>query len=261
VTHPVSDGGLGFDFKWDMGWMHDTLAYLARDPVHRGHHHRELTMRGLYAFSEAFVLPLSHDEVVHGKGSLLGKMPGDRWQQLANLRLLLAYMYSQPGKKLLFMGSELAPMTEWNHDGALPWQLLDDPAHRSISLLVGELNQLYKSERALHELDTEPPGFHWLEANDAANSVLVYERRARDPNDRVIVALNFTPVPRQNYRVGVERPGSYAELLNTDSKDFGGSGIGNLGTVESAPARAHGYEHSLTLTLPPLAAIFLEHRP
>jgi 1,4-alpha-glucan branching enzyme len=217
-------------------------------------------MRGLYQNTEAFVLPLSHDEVVHGKRSLLGKMPGDRWQQLANLRLLYAYMYAQPGKKLLFMGSELAPWTEWNHDGALPWNLLDGPEHRSISLLVGELNRLYRTHRSLHELDCEPAGFHWLDADDAQRSVLVYERVARDPADRTIIALNFTPAPQYHYRVGVTAPGIYDELLNTDSVELGGSGMGNLGAVQSSPGRAHRREHTISLTLPPLAALFLRKR-
>ncbi len=260
VTHPVSATGLGFDFKWDMGWMHDTLKYLARDPIHRSHHHNELTMRGLYAHSEAFVLPLSHDEVVHGKSSLLGKMPGDDWQKFANLRLLYAYMYSQPGKKLLFMGSEIAPWTEWNHDAALPWELLDALPHRQVSLLVGELNHLYKTHRSLHERDCEPAGIHWLDADDAERSVLVYERVARDPADRMVIALNFTPQPRMNYRVGVAAPGVYAEILNTDSVELGGSGVGNLGAVQSSPIRAHRRAHSLSLSLPPLGALFLRKR-
>ena len=260
VTHPASESGLGFDYKWDMGWMHDTLQYFARDPIHRRHHHQELTMRGLYAHTEAFVLPLSHDEVVHGKSSLLGKMPGDRWQKFANLRLLYAYMYSQPGKKLLFMGSEIAPWTEWNHDGALPWDLLDKPPHRQISLLVGSLNHLYRTHRSLHELDCEPAGFRWLDADDAPHSVLVYERVARDANDRTLVVLNFTPVPRHDYRVGVQSPGTYDEILNTDAIDLGGSGVGNLGSVESSPAPSHRRHHSLALTLPPLGALFLRRR-
>jgi 1,4-alpha-glucan branching enzyme len=248
--------GLGFTYKWDMGWMHDTLRYLARDPVHRKHHHNELTFRGMYAWSEKFVLPLSHDEVVHGKGSLIGKMPGDRWQKLANLRLLYAYMWSQPGKKLLFMGGELAQDKEWNHDASLDWKLLDDPAHRQISLLIGELNRLYRSEAALHQLDCEPRGFHWIVADDAERSVLVYERVALN-DERVLCALNFTPVPRQNYRVGVTRDGLWSEILNTDAREVGGSGYGNMGGVEAAPVRSHNRELSLNLTLPPLGAVFL----
>ncbi|MBA3455633.1 MAG: alpha amylase C-terminal domain-containing protein, partial [Deltaproteobacteria bacterium] len=242
------------------GWMHDTLQYLARDPIHRRHHHNELQMRGMYAHTEAFVLPMSHDEVVHGKSSLLGKMAGDRWQKFANLRLLYSYMYSQPGKKLLFMGSELAPWTEWNHDDSLPWHLLAEPAHRQVSLLVGTLNQLYRTERSLHELDCERAGIRWIDADDAERSVLLYERIARDPDDRTIIVLNFTPVPRYNYRVGVPAPGSYDEVLNTVSVEFGGSGVGNLGSVETSPARAHRRDHSIALTLPPLGALFLRKR-
>jgi len=256
VTRGQAQGGLGFSYKWDLGWMHDTLAYLARDPIHRKHHHNQLTMRGLYAWSERFVLPLSHDEVVHGKGSLLDKIPGDRWQQLATLRLLYAYMYSLPGKKLLFMGCELAQEREWNHDGSLDWHLLEIPGHRQIQLLVGELNRLYRSEPPLHELDCEPAGFHWLDADDAERSVLVFERVARD-GSRVICALNFTPVVRFNYRIGVSQPGAYSEILNTDAVDLGGSGQGNFGVVQAAPVRAHKRDLSLNVTLPPLGAVFL----
>ncbi len=257
VTHPISEGGLGFSYKWDMGWMHDTLKYLNRDPAHRGHHHNELTMRGLYAWSERYILPLSHDEVVYGKGSLIAKMPGDRWQKFANLRLLYAYMFSQPGKKLLFMGDEFAQWREWNHDASLDWHLLDDLPHRQIQLLVGTLNHLYRTQPALHELDTEPGGFQWLDPDDAAHSVLVYERLATAVTDRIVCVLNFTPIVRTNYRVGVTAPGVYRELLNTDATEFGGSGQGNLGAVEAAPVRAHHRELSLSLTLPPLAAVFL----
>ncbi len=261
VTKPGWENGLGFTYKWDMGWMHDTLRYLAREPIHRQYHHNELTFRGVYAFSEAFTLPLSHDEVVHGKGSLLGKMPGDHWQKFANLRLLYAYMFSQPGKKLLFMGAELAQWREWNHDGSLDWHLLEEPPHRQISLLVGELNRLYRDHKPMHELDTEPAGFQWIEANDDARSVLVYERLAKDPTDRIICALNFTPVPRDNYRIGVTTGGIYDELLNTDATDFGGSGLGNFGKVETTPAQAQGRPLSIVATLPPLGAVFFKKRP
>jgi 1,4-alpha-glucan branching enzyme len=249
----IDDGGLGFTYKWDMGWMHDTLQYLSRDPIHRRHHHHELTMRGLYAWSERFVLPLSHDEVVHGKGSLVNKFPGDRWQQLATLRLLYAYMYSLPGKKLLFMGDELAAEREWNHDGSLDWT----HANAQIQLLVGELNRLYKTHAALHELDAEPGGFRWIDADDAARSVLSYERIARS-GERILCALNFTPVPRPNYRIGAPEPGTWIELVNTDAAAFGGSGQGNLGGVETAPVRSHGREHSLALMVPPLGAVWLK---
>jgi 1,4-alpha-glucan branching enzyme len=254
VTGPVERGGLGFSYKWDMGWMHDTLAYLARDPIHRKYHHNQLTFRGLYAFSERFVLPLSHDEVVYGKRSLLSRMPGDRWQQFANLRLLYAYMYSQPGKKLLFMGGEFGQDHEWNHEASLDWHLLDDPPHRQLQLLIGELNRLYREEPALHELDCDPGGFHWIEADDAERSVLAYERIARDGH-RVICALNFTPVPRFNYRLGVPAPGVWREILNTDAVELGGSGQGNLGAAEAAPVRAHRRELSINVTLPPLGAV------
>jgi 1,4-alpha-glucan branching enzyme len=259
VTGRTGDGALGFDFKWDMGWMHDTLSYLARDPIHRRFHHGELTMRGLYAFSEAFALPLSHDEVVYGKHSLLRKMPGDRWQQFANLRLLYAYMYSQPGKKLMFMGSEFAQLAEWNHDASLDWHLLDEPAHRQVHLLVGELNRVYRSEPALHDFDCDPRGFRWLVVDDKERSVMAYERIA-DDGSVVIVALNFTPVPRHDQRLGVPAAGVWEEIFNSDSADFGGSGHGNLGGVEAAPVRADGREQSIKLVLPPLAAVFLRLR-
>jgi 1,4-alpha-glucan branching enzyme len=216
-------------------------------------------MRGLYAWSERFVLPLSHDEVVHGKHSLLGKMPGDRWQKLANLRLLYAYMYSQPGKKLLFMGSELAQWREWNHDASLDWHLLDDPAHQQVQLLVGTLNHLYKTEPALHELDADRAGFHWLDADDAERSLLLYERVSAG-GERVVCALNFTPAPRYNVRVGVPDGGLWRELLNTDAVAFGGSGQGNFGAVETTPVRAHGRELSLSLTVPPLGAVLLRRQ-
>ena len=255
VTGPTRDHGLGFTYKWDMGWMHDTLAYLARDPIHRKHHHNQLTFRGVYAFSEHFVMPLSHDEVVYGKGSLLAKMPGDEWQRFANLRLLLAYLYCQPGKKLLFMGAELAQWREWNHDASLDWHLLADPRHRQIQLLVGELNRLYRTEPALHARDCDPAGFHWIDADDADRSLLLYERT--DGNQSIICALNFTPVPRTNIRAGVNRPGLYSEILNTDARELGGSGHGNLGGVEAVPAPAQGRPFSLSLTVPPLGAVYL----
>ncbi len=255
VTGAPEGTGLGFSYKWDMGWMHDTLAYFARDPIHRKHHHNQLTFRAVYAFSERFILPLSHDEVVYGKGSLLGKMPGDRWQKFASLRLLYAYLYSQPGKKLLFMGGEFAQEREWNHDASLDWHLQGDPAHAQISLLVGELNRLYRERAALHELDCDPGGFHWLEADDAERSVLVYERIARDGR-RVLCALNFTPVPRHNYPIGVPAAGLWREILNTDAAEFGGSGQGNFGGREAAPVRAHRRELSINVTVPPLGSVW-----
>jgi len=256
VTGSVQSHGLGFSYKWDMGWMHDTLAYFARDPIHRKQHHGQITFRGVYAWNEHFVMPLSHDEVVYGKGSLLAKMPGDQWQKFANLRLLLAYLYCLPGKKLLFMGNELAQWREWNHDSSLDWHLLNEPHHRQIQLLVGELNRLYRSEPALHELDCEPAGFRWLDANDAERSLLVFERAAQG-EQRIICALNFTPVPRFNVRAGVERAGLWSEILNTDAAELGGSGHGNLGGVEAVPVAAHGRPFSLSLTVPPLGAVWL----
>ncbi|MFS8065940.1 MAG: 1,4-alpha-glucan branching protein GlgB [Byssovorax sp.] len=260
VTRSPSEGGLGFGLKWDLGWMNDTLKYLARDPVHRRWHHNELTMRGLYAASEAFVLPLSHDEVTHGKGSLLGKMSGgDFSRRLANLRLLFAYMYSQPGKKLLFMGSEIAPWSEWNHDASLDWHLTAHAAHERMQLFVGELNRLYREEPCLHELDCDGAGFRWIDADDAERSILAYERLDAG-GATLIVILNFTPTPRTNYRVGVPLSGVWEEILNSDAEAFGGSRHGNLGEVEAGPRPAGGHPLSLVLTLPPLGALFLRRR-
>ena len=259
VSRPTYTGGLGFGFKWDMGWMHDTLAYLAQDPVHRSYHHKNLSFRGLYAFTENFVLPLSHDEVVHGKGSLLGKMNGDTWQRFANLRLLYCYMWAQPGKKHLFMGGEFGQWHEWNHDASLDWHLVNEfPAHAKIQLLVGELNRLYGSERSLYELDTNPAGFSWIDANDSTHSVLAFLRESRPPVESVLCVFNFTPLPRRNYRLGVDREGFWSELLNSDAGAFGGSGYGNQGGVEAAPYPSHGRPYSLNLTLPPLGALFLK---
>jgi 1,4-alpha-glucan branching enzyme len=254
VTRPVYLGGLGFGFKWDMGWMHDTLDYMARDPIHRRHHHGRLTFRALYAFAENFMLALSHDEVVHGKGSLLGRMPGDEWQKFANLRLLLGYMYVQPGKKLLFMGGEFAQRREWAHDGSLDWHLLDDAPHRGVQRWVADLNRCYRSEPALHEYDCDGRGFEWIDCNDAEQSVLSMLRRARN-GDLLIAVCNFTPVPRMNYRVGAPRGGVWRELLNGDARDYGGAGHGNLGAVEAVPVSRHGRSHSLTIAMPPLAVV------
>jgi 1,4-alpha-glucan branching enzyme len=259
VSRPISAGGLGFGFKWDMGWMHDTLLYLSRDPIHRRYHHNELTFRALYAFTENFVLPLSHDEVVHGKGSLLAKMPGDEWQRFANLRLLLGYQYAQPGKKLLFMGAELAPWREWDHDTSLDWQLLEQPRHAGVLRLVADLNRLHRSEAALHERDTEPAGFEWVDAADVDASVISFLRRSAAGRP-ILVVCNFTPTVHHNYRVGVPEGGYWAELLNSDATDYGGSGQGNLGGVEAQPIPLHGRPLSLTLTLPPLACLFLRPR-
>ena len=229
---------------------------MARDPVHRRHHHGELTFRGIYAFSENFVLPLSHDEAVHGKGSIFGKMSGDEWQRYANLRLLLGYMYTQPGKKMLFMGTEFGQRDEWRHDGQLDWHLLRDARHEGIARWVGDLNRLYRDARALHELDCSPAGFSWIDANDASNSVLSYVRS--DSSDGIVlVVLNFTPVPRHGYRVGVPRGGRWIELLNSDAAIYGGSGQGNMGGVQAKAVKSHGRSHSLSLTLPPLGMVIL----
>jgi 1,4-alpha-glucan branching enzyme len=258
VSRPTYVGGLGFGLKWDMGWMHDTLAYMAEDPVHRKFHHGQLTFRMIYAFNENFVLPLSHDEVVHGKKSLLSKMPGDEWQKLANLRLLLAYMYSSPGKKLLFMGTELGQWEEWDHDEALPWHAMDDPNRRALSRLLAALNEAYRNEPALHALDYDPTGFEWIDTNDADRSVISYLRKSPGGKEQIAVVCNFTPVPRYNYRIGAPRGGFWRELLNTDANEHGGSGHGNLGGVEASPVPCFGRMHSLTLTLPPLGAVFLK---
>jgi 1,4-alpha-glucan branching enzyme len=260
VSRPTTGGGLGFGLKWDMGWMHDTLGYLARDPIHRTHHHDQLTFRSVYAYSENFVLPLSHDEVVYGKGSLLRKMPGDDWQRFANLRLLLSYMWSLPGKKLLFMGGELAQWNEWNHDATLDWELEKDPAHAGIGRLVAMLNGLYRGDPALHQGDADASGFFWIDGSDKRQSVLVYGRQGHREEDSVVIALNFTPVPRENHRIGVPRSGRWREVFNSDAKEYGGSGYGNLGGVESKPIPAHGRRHSIVVSLPPLGAVFLTAR-
>ena len=257
VSRPTYVGGLGFGMKWDMGWMHDTLRFISKDPIHRKFHHNDLTFRSLYAFSENFVLPLSHDEVVHGKGSLIGKMPGDDWQRFANLRLLFGFMYAQTGKKLLFMGGELAQWREWNHETGLDWHLLDDPAHAGVHAWIRDLNAAHRTEPALHELDTDPSGFEWVDANDTESSVVSFLRSSR-AGDMVLVICNFTPMPRTNYRVGVPAPGFWRELLNGDGEGYGGSGWGNYGGVEAADVPMHGRPYSLELTLPPLACVFLK---
>ena len=256
VSRPTSQGGLGFDLKWNMGWMHDTLQYFARDPIHRSHHHDDLTFGLLYAFSEQYLLPLSHDEVVHGKGSLLSKMPGDRWQQLANLRALYAWMWAHPGKKLLFMGCELAQEGEWNHDGSLDWHLLEDPAHAGVQRLVRDLNRVYRDVPALWERDSDPAGFTWLDSEDAAANILAFCRFADDGSPVVCVA-NLSPVPRDAYRAGLPRGGTWRELLNSDARAYGGSGIGNLGSVIADAGPWKGREFSADVTLPPLAVVWL----
>ena len=258
VSKPTYLGGLGFGLKWDMGWMHDTLQYFSHDPIHRMYHQNQLTFRMLYGFTENFVLPLSHDEVVHGKGSLVGKMPGDDWQKFANLRLLFGYMYAQPGKKLLFMGGEFGQWQEWAHDTSLDWNLLNWPNHRGAQTWVEALNRLYRSDRALHELDNDPAGFEWVDCNDGAASVLSFLRKGSAPGDVILVVCNFTPVPRLGYKVGVPSGGYWRELVNSDAKEYGGSGMGNFGGVTAEAASAHGRPYSLTLTLPPLAAVFLK---
>jgi 1,4-alpha-glucan branching enzyme len=258
VSRPTYLGGLGFGMKWDMGWMHDTLQYMAYEPIHRKYHHNELTFRMVYAFNENFVLPLSHDEVVHGKSSLLAKMPGDEWQKLANLRLLYGYMYGMPGKKLLFMGDEFGQWDEWQHDASLAWKLLENPRHSGVLRWVSALNRVYRDEPALHELDCDPMGFEWSDANDAELSAVSFLRKARDGHDIIAVACNFTPVPRHNYRIGVPRSGSWREVLNSDAAEHGGSGQGNLGGVVAAPLGFHGRPFSLSVTLPPLAIVFLK---
>jgi 1,4-alpha-glucan branching enzyme len=258
VSRPVHVGGLGFGLKWDMGWMNDTLEYMSQDPIHRRYHHNKLTFRMVYAFHENFVLPLSHDEVVHGKGSLLGKMPGDEWQKVANLRLLFAYMYAQPSKKLLFMGGELGQGREWAHDGSVEWCLLEHAPHAGLQRWVTDLNQLYRSEPALHELDCEPAGFEWIDCNDAEASVISLLRKGKSTGDMILVACNFTPVPRPNYRVGAPRGGFWREVLNSDAISYGGSGQGNLGGIETVPIGLHGHPYSLTIMLPPLAAVFFK---
>ena len=258
VSRPAHIGGLGFGFKWDMGFMHDTLDYFGRDPIHRKNHHNEMTFRGMYAFAENFVLPFSHDEVVYGKGSLLRKMPGDEWQKFANLRLLLSYMYLQPGKKLLFMGGEFGQWKEWNHEASLDWHLLGSPRHSRLQKLVGDLNLLYRQEAALHEQDASPGGFEWVDCNDAEQSTLSWLRHGLKPGETILVVCNFTPVPRANFRVGAPRGGFWKERLNTDAVDYGGSGRGNLGGVEAAPLSWHGRSWSLTIDLPPLAAVVFQ---
>ncbi len=253
VSRPVYAGGLGFGLKWNMGWMHDTLDYFSHDPVHRKYHQNELTFSIWYAFTENFMLALSHDEVVHGKGSLIGKMAGDDWQKFANLRLLLGYLYTHPGKKLLFMGGEIGQWREWDHDGSLDWSLFRWPAHRGVWRWTQDLNALYRREKALHEADFDPAGFEWVDFSDSESSVLCYLRKGREAGDVLLAVCNLTPVLRHNYRVGVPAGGFWKELLNSDSPEYGGSGQGNMGGAEASPVPYHGRYHSLSLTLPPLA--------
>jgi 1,4-alpha-glucan branching enzyme len=269
VTRPSYVGGLGFDFKWNMGWMHDTLDYMKLDPIHRAYHHGKMTFSIWYAFGERFLLPLSHDEVVHLKKSLLSKMPGDDESMHANLRLLYAYMWAHPGKKLLFMGGEIGQTTEWNFESELDWRLLEQPEHLGLQRLVRDLNRLYREHPALHELDDEPEGFKWIDCNDAPNSVLAFLRfpsflppggrrgKILTKSVHVVCVASFTPVRRRGYRVGVPRRCAYVEVLNTDAGVYGGGGIGNLGRVEIEDVPCHGFPQSIVLTLPPLAALWL----
>jgi 1,4-alpha-glucan branching enzyme len=254
-------GGLGFGMKWNMGWMHDTLDFFQRDPVYRHHHMNQLSFSLVYAFNENFVLPLSHDEVVYGKGSLINKMPGDEWQKFANLRLLLAYMWTHPGKKLLFMGGEFGQWREWTHEGELDWGLTERPLHAGLQRLVSDLNRLMRERPALHERDFAPDGFEWIEPGDGERSITAFLRRPAAGRPPLLVACNLTPVPRENVVLGVPEFGRWRELLNTDASLYGGAGWGNLGGVETSPLPAHGRPHSIRLTLPPLSALVLEPEP
>ena len=260
VSRPTYTGGLGFSLKWNMGWMNDTLRYMRHDPIHRKYHHDELTFSLIYAFHENFVLPFSHDEVVHGKGSLLDQMPGDPWQKAANLRLLYSYMWCHPGKKLLFMGGEFGQWQEWNFDESLQWHLCQHERHRGLAKSVADLNQLMRRERALHELDFDSRGFEWIDCHNWQDSVLAFVRRGSDPSDFLVVCCNFTPVPRHGYRLGMPAGGDYDEVFNSDSTYYGGGDIGNLSSLHAAAVPRHGRDHSVTLTLPPLAAVVLKPR-
>jgi len=259
VSKPTSMGGLGFGMKWDMGWMNDTLDYMQKDPIYRSHHLDRLTFRMIYAYHENFILPLSHDEVVHGKGSLLGRMPGDDWQKFANLRLLFGYMFTQPGKKLLFMGCEFGQWSEWNHEKSLDWHLLEHSPHRGVQLWVKHLNQLYRTERALYENDFSTDGFEWIDCNDSENCILIMLRKGNLPEDSLVIILNFTPVPREGYRLGVPHDGNWKEILNSDSKIFFGSGLENKSSCVADSTKWHGQPYSVCLTLSPLSVIILKN--
>jgi 1,4-alpha-glucan branching enzyme len=258
VSRPTYVGGLGFSYKWNMGWMHDILKYVSQDPIHRRWHHNQVTFSMLYAWSENFILPFSHDEVVHGKGAMINKIPGDVWQKAATLRALYAYMYAHPGKKLLFMGSEFGMWREWNEKVGLPWWIASEPPHAGLQHFVRDLNHLYRREPSLHELDFDPAGFQWIDANDNENSVFTFMRRGKDHHDFTVVVMGFTPLPREGYRIGVPEPGLYLEVLNTDADAYGGSNVGNNGAVRTEPLPAHGYPQSLRLTVPPLGTLFLK---
>jgi 1,4-alpha-glucan branching enzyme len=259
VSRPTYVGGLGFGMKWDMGWMNDSLRYISKEPVYRRYHHTDLSFRMMYAFSESFMLPISHDEVVHGKGSLINKMPGDDWQRHANMRAFLGYMYSQPGKKLLFMGSEFGQWLEWNHDASLQWDLLQYESHQGLRRWMSELNRVYRDEPALHELDFDPAGFSWIDANDADNSVLSFVRMGKTTADIILAVFNFTPVPRESYRIGVPDGGFWREILNSDAEVYWGSGQGNYGGMEAEAYPWHGRPYSLPLRLPPLSMVLLKN--
>jgi 1,4-alpha-glucan branching enzyme len=261
VSRPTYVGGLGFTYKWNMGWMNDILEYIHTDPIHRRYHHQHLTFSLLYAFTENFILPFSHDEVVHGKGSMFGKIPGDDWQKAATLRALYGFMYAHPGKKLMFMGCEFGQGREWNHDRSLDWHLLDQPLHGGLQQYVKDLNRIYATEPALHELDYEGHGFQWIDCNDSDNSVVSLIRRSKDGKGIVLAILNFTPVPREGYRIGVPIDGLYIELLNSDAASYGGGNLGNLGVVFTEPIASHGHPDSLRLTLPPLGCLLLKPGP
>jgi 1,4-alpha-glucan branching enzyme len=261
VSRPTDAGGLGFGLKWNMGWMHDTLEYMKQDPIHRKYHHGQLTFSLIYAFNENFVLPLSHDEVVYGKGSLIGKMPGDDWQQFANLRALYGYMWTHPGKKLLFMGGEFAQRREWTHEGELEWWVCGMPEHAGVKRLVSDLNRVYRAEPALYKIDFSSEGFEWLDMGNSDMSVIAFLRKAPGDGAPLLVVCNFTPLPRENFMVGVPSRGTWREILNTDAREYGGSGWGNLGSVESVPVTTHGRLESVSLSLPPLAAIVLRLEP
>jgi 1,4-alpha-glucan branching enzyme len=261
VSRPTDMGGLGFGLKWNMGWMHDTLAYMQQDPLYRRYHHGQLTFSLIYAFNENFVLPLSHDEVVYGKGSLIGKMPGDGWQQFANLRALFGYMWGHPGKKLLFMGGEFGQRREWTHEGELEWWVTSLPEHAGMQRWVSDLNRVYRSEPALYRIDFSPEGFEWLDVDNADASVIAFLRKGGADVAPVLVACNFTPVPRTNFLIGVPKRGVWREILNSDARDYGGAGWGNLGAVESVPVSTHGRVESVNLTLPPLSTIMLRWEP
>jgi 1,4-alpha-glucan branching enzyme len=260
VSRPVYLGGLGFTYKWNLGWMHDILEYGRKDPIHRRWAHTNITFSMLYAFAENYVLPFSHDEVVHIKGAMLSKLPGDEWQQAATLRMLYGFMYSHPGKKLLFMGNEIGQRAEWNHDTSLDWHLLQSPTHAGIQRWVRDLNAACRREGALHEVDFEPYGFEWIDCTDNENSVVSFVRRARDQHDFLVVVLNFTPVVRESYRIGVPIAGTYDEILNSDAGIYGGSNVGNAGRADTEPLAAHGHAQSLRLRLPPLGMLALKPR-